>query len=259
MTFFPLPAFNDNYIWVTQDTAQKQIWVVDPGDPTVVENYCSEQGVTLASILITHHHWDHTDGVIPLKERFDCPVYGPETLAPQKVSHPLKEGDSVTINGIELLVIATPGHTLDHLCYFGEPDNAAPILLCGDTLFRGGCGRLFEGSAAQMLHAMTRLRELPHHTEVYGTHEYTLSNYRFALAIDPSNKALQSADAQAHSLREQGKETLPSTIALEIQSNPFFRFDVEAVVSGSAQLLNESPASDLIGAFAQIRRAKDGF
>ncbi|MBM6551912.1 hydroxyacylglutathione hydrolase [Marinomonas ostreistagni] len=259
MTFFPLPALNDNYIWITENSEQKKIWAVDPGDASVVKDYCQNHGVTLAGIILTHHHWDHTDGVPELRNSYDCPVYGPESLAPDKVTVPVRQGDTITINQVELMAIATPGHTLDHLCYFGEPEHDAPILLCGDTLFRGGCGRLFEGSPAQMLNAMTRLRELPGDTRVYGTHEYTLANYRFAKAIDPDNQALEKADQDAQALRQDQQVTLPSTIALEVQTNPFFRFDVPHVIDHAAQLLNETPASDLVSAFAQIRRAKDGF
>lgn len=259
MTFFPLPAFNDNYIWVYQNTEHNTIWVVDPGDASVVKQYCQEHKVTVAGILVTHHHWDHTDGVVALREAFDCPVYGPQSLAPDKVTHPVQEGDTVCIDDIELLAIATPGHTLDHLCYFAEPANQAPILLCGDTLFRGGCGRLFEGSAAQMLQAMTRLRTLPQNTSVYGTHEYTLANYRFALAVEPDNTDLVESERSAQALRQKHQPTLPSTIGVELQTNPFFRFDSGNVVAGAAQLLQEPTAEDLVSAFAQIRRAKDGF
>ncbi len=259
MTFFPLPAFNDNYIWITKDDAQKTIWAVDPGDAQVVLDHCRNHEVTLAGILITHHHKDHIGGVAELKAQFSCPVYGPESLSPALVTHPLRQGDCLTVQQTEFMVLETPGHTLDHLCYFAEPAQQDPILLCGDTLFRGGCGRLFEGTPAQMLNAMARLRELPQNTQVYGTHEYTLANYRFALAIDGSNQALIHANNEAQELRDQKRPTLPSSIALETQTNPFMRFDWQEVVAGAAALLNEQPAQDLINGFAQIRRAKDGF
>lgn len=259
MTFFPLPALNDNYIWITENSEQKKVWAVDPGDAAVVRQYCEDHERHLAGIIVTHHHWDHTDGVAALCQHFHCPVFGPENLAPSMVTNPLREGDTFTINGVELWVIATPGHTLDHLCYIGEPADTDPFLLCGDTLFRGGCGRLFEGTAAQMLSAMTRLRELPGNTKVYGTHEYTLANYRFAKAVDPDNSDLHESDRQAEQLRQQNQATLPSTIAVERQTNPFLRFDEPTVVLHAAQLLNETPAADMVSAFAQIRRAKDGF
>ncbi|SBS30314.1 Hydroxyacylglutathione hydrolase [Marinomonas aquimarina] len=259
MTFFPLPAFNDNYIWITNDATQKTIWAVDPGDAQVVLDYCQNQHVTLAGILLTHHHKDHTGGVPELSARFNCPVYGPASLSPELVTHPLTQGDSVMVGQTEFMVLETPGHTLDHLCYFAEAEQQDPILLCGDTLFRGGCGRLFEGSPAQMLNAMTRLRELPQNTQVYCTHEYTLANYRFALAIDGHNAALIAANNEAQALRDQNIPTIPSSIALETQTNPFMRFDWQEVVVGAAALLNEQPAQDLINGFAQIRRAKDAF
>ncbi|RDL43183.1 hydroxyacylglutathione hydrolase [Marinomonas piezotolerans] len=258
MTFIPLPAFNDNYIWITHNREQKHIWVVDPGDAEVVDSYCKQNACRVAGILITHHHKDHIGGVKTLVDNYDCEVFGPRHLAPEVISRPLEEGDCVTVDGEELLVLATPGHTLDHLCYVGQSSDT-PFILCGDTLFRGGCGRLFEGSPAQMLQSLTRLRQLPGDTLVYGTHEYTLANYRFARAIDPDNVALQNSEQQAARLRANHTPTLPSTIAVEQQTNPFLRFDVASVVRGAAELLGEAPASDLIGAFAQIRRAKDGF
>lgn len=258
MTFFPLPAFNDNYIWIYHDDQQSLLWAVDPGDAEVVKDYCQTNECRLAGILVTHHHNDHIGGVKSLVEAFDCPVYGPKTLHPDVVSHAVQEGDMLTIQDYELLVMATPGHTLDHLCYVGT-SQTNPFILCGDTLFRGGCGRLFEGSPAQMLQAMTRIRELPAHTLVYGTHEYTQANYRFAQAIDADNDALRKANANADELRSNGLPTLPSTIEQERQTNPFLRFDVGPVVQGAAALLREAPATDLVGAFAQIRRAKDGF
>ncbi|MBJ7549623.1 hydroxyacylglutathione hydrolase [Marinomonas ostreistagni] len=259
MTFFPLAAFNDNYIWITLDTAKKSIWAVDPGDAKVVLDYCHSQKVTLEGILVTHHHKDHTGGIQELVQHFECPVYGPESLAPHLVSKPIRQGEEILVHGTAFLVLETPGHTLDHLCYFAEPSTSKQLLLCGDTLFRGGCGRLFEGSPAQMLSSMMKLRSLPPETLVYGTHEYTLSNYRFALAIDPNNSALIEADKTATALRDNETPTLPSTIALEQQTNPFMRFDREEVVAGAAALLNEPMAMDTINSFAQIRRAKDGF
>lgn len=259
MTFIPLPAFNDNYIWVTQATSQQTIWAVDPGDAKVVIEYCQSQQLKLAGILVTHHHKDHTGGVAELTQRYQCPVYGPVSLAPQVVTHPVQQGDEVSVADNTFLVLETPGHTLDHLCYFAESQDSKPLLLCGDTLFRGGCGRLFEGSPAQMLSAMTKLRSLPADTLVFGTHEYTLANYRFAAAIDPNNTKLVEAIKEAESLREEDAPTLPSTIALEIETNPFMRFDRKEVVEGAAKLLKEDMALDAVNSFAQIRRAKDGF
>lgn len=259
MTFFPIPAFNDNYIWAIHGHNDSQIWVVDPGSAEAVMSYCTANQVSVVGILITHHHKDHTGGVNDLVSTYNCPVYGPESLTSSCVTHAIRQGDSVSVHNLDFLVLETPGHTLDHLCYFAQPDTETAYLFCGDTLFKGGCGRLFEGTPAQMLNAMTRLRELPNFTQVFATHEYTLANYRFARTIDPSNTTLIEAERQAQRLREDNQPTLPSSIGLESQTNPFMRFDNLDVVKGAAKVLNEPPAEDLITAFAQIRRAKDGF
>lgn len=259
MTFFPLPSLKDNYIWISKDKDQSKIWVVDPGDENVVLDYCRSNKVTVVGILITHYHWDHTDGVAAIVQQYKCPVYGPSALYPKIVTHPLKEGDSLTVNETEFTVLETPGHTLDHICYFGETPASDPILLCGDTLFRGGCGRLLGGDHAQLLNAMTRIRELPRNTDIYCSHEYTLANYRFASSLEPDNEILQQANLYAKKTRELNQPTLPTTLELELQTNPFLRFDIPDVISNAAKQLNEAPALDLVGAFAQIRRAKDSF
>ncbi|GAB3482225.1 hydroxyacylglutathione hydrolase [Marinomonas epiphytica] len=256
MTLLPLPAFNDNYIWLIKDNDSSGVWVVDPGDAAPVFDYCQQHSSPLLGILITHHHFDHTGGVAELKSHFDCPVFGPAHLK-KLITHPVKDGDQIPLFNHTFHVMATPAHTLDHLCYYS--DQAQPILLSGDTLFKGGCGRLMEGTAEQMLDALTKLAALPDHCLVYCTHEYTLANYRFALSIDPDNQQLITANQQAEQLRAEQAITLPSNMALEKATNPFLRTAQEKIISLAAQQLNEPPAQTPKEAFSQVRRAKDSF
>ncbi|MCZ2722786.1 hydroxyacylglutathione hydrolase [Marinomonas sp. 15G1-11] len=257
MTILPLPAFNDNYIWAILQKSKDLVWVVDPGDAEVVVHFLQQQQKSLAGILITHHHFDHTGGVKQLKAQFNCPVYGPHHLSPL-VTHPVAEGDSVTIFERSFTVFETPAHTLDHLCYFSMSDEE-PILFSGDTLFRGGCGRLMEGNAQQMLAAMNRFKLLPDQTLVYCTHEYTLSNYQFALSVDPDNLQLIKASEQCQVTRQQGNPTLPSSIALEKACNPFMRSNQKKLVTLAARQIQEPMAIEEDKQFSQVRRAKDAY
>lgn len=256
MTFTPLHAFSDNYIWIIKEKDSSQIWAVDPGDANVVIDYCDASKFHLQGILITHHHRDHTGGVNQLKEHFSCDVFGPDHLQPM-VTHPLHEGDTLHVFSRVFSVFETPGHTLDHLCYFS--DQPTPALFCGDTLFRGGCGRIMEGNAEQMLAAINKLANLPDETQIYCTHEYTLANYRFALSVDPDNQELIDAQRKCSQLRENSQVTLPSQMKLEKQTNPFLRTHFEHLVAQAAKQLKEKTASNPSDAFSQVRRAKDSF
>ncbi|TPE51280.1 hydroxyacylglutathione hydrolase [Maribrevibacterium harenarium] len=258
MTFFPLPAFNDNYIWTYRDPHAQGVWVVDPGDGQVVMNYCQRVGEPLLGILITHKHNDHIGGVAMLRQQFDCPVYGPSNLAADIVTHPLGEGDQVVVGQHKFTVWEIPGHTLEHICYVSQA-NEHKLLLSGDTLFRGGCGRVFEGTYEQMCQAMSRFLSLADDTEVFGTHEYTLANYRFALAIDPHNPMLIAAQQDAQSSRDTGQPTLPTTIGLERATNPFLRFDRDDIVERAASLISSPVPALPDQRFGVIRRAKDEF
>ncbi|WP_191602812.1 hydroxyacylglutathione hydrolase [Marinomonas algicola] len=257
MNILPLPAFNDNYIWVILQKSKDLAWVVDPGDAEVVLDYLTQQNKKLVGILVTHHHPDHTGGVQQLKERFNCPVYGPSHLQPL-ITHPVEDSDSIHVFEHTFKAIETPAHTLDHICYFSDSGNI-PILFSGDTLFRGGCGRLMEGTANQMLTAMNKLKELPQKTKVYCTHEYTLNNYKFALSLDPDNTRLLSVIEECKVLREQNTPTLPSTIDLELACNPFMRTDITALVEKAAKQLNEVRSNNPGDQFSQVRRAKDAY
>lgn len=262
MTIFPLPAFNDNYIWILQDKDSSAIWAVDPGQAEVVLDYCQQHNQSLKGIIITHHHKDHTGGVAALRQQTGCTVHGPKHLV-DLVTHPVDQGDKVNIFSQTFIILATPGHTLDHLCYFSSTEHGnhlnLPTLFCGDTLFRGGCGRIMEGTAEQMLAAMNLIAALPDDTELYGTHEYTLANYQFALSLEPDNLDLNHSNDLCQQWRHQGKATLPTSLSIEKKTNPFLRTHIHSVKVQAAQQLNEIPSEDPIGAFSQVRRAKDSF
>lgn len=258
MTIFPLPAFQDNYIWIIQDKDSSRIWAVDPGDAEVVLTYCKKHNMSLAGILITHHHKDHTGGVSELRKQSNCPVYGPNHLT-ELVTNPVTEGDTIDVFSASFHAITTPGHTLDHICYFSDNQNQAPLLFSGDTLFKGGCGRIMEGTAEQMLKAMEKILSLPDNTIIYATHEYTLANYRFALSLEPNNTDLIQSNNSSQKQRSNNEVTLPTTLSLEKKTNPFLRTHIPALKNLAAQQLNENPATDSVAAFSQVRRAKDSF
>lgn len=219
----PIQAFKDNYIWAIINSDNHHCAIVDPGDAEPVIRFLTEHNLTLSAILITHHHWDHTNGVEKLCSITPkLPVYGPINSPFAGITAPLSTSTACIVSelGINFTILATPGHTLDHICYY-EPQQ--DWLFCGDTLFSAGCGRLFEGTAKQMFQSMNQLSQLPDNTAVYCTHEYTQSNLTFALAIEPHNIALQQHSKKINSLRLLNNVSLPSSIGLEKQINPFMR------------------------------------
>jgi hydroxyacylglutathione hydrolase len=230
-----VPAFDDNYLWVIHNETDAA--VVDPGDAKPIIDYLAKHELKLSAILTTHHHADHVGGVAPLLEFLDLagkiPVYGPahEKIPARTVS--LGEGDRVHIAALDLTldVIDVPGHTAGHIAYYVPTHD---WLFCGDTLFACGCGRLFEGTAAQMQTSLAKLRALPARTIVHCAHEYTMSNIRFAHAVEPDNAALAARAARDGARREKNIPTVPFTIADEIATNPFMRWDSPAVIAAAA-------------------------
>ncbi len=258
LTVVPVSAFKDNYLWLL--CRGDDAVIVDPGDAAPVEQALAERGLTLRAILLTHHHADHVGGVGALvAKRPGLSVYGPATEVIAGLTVPLREGDRVTLAPLSLAldVIDVPGHTRGHIAYFGEAD-AVPLLFCGDTLFAAGCGRLFEGTAAQMQASLTKLAALPPDTRVYCAHEYTLSNLRFAQAVEPGNADLAVRVREAIATRERGQPTLPSSIALERATNPFLRADFPALRSAAERHAVGAGASAL-ATFTTLRRWKDSF
>ena len=253
----PLPAFADNYLWMLHDQAQALI--VDPGDPAPVLEALDRLGLRLAGILVTHHHPDHTGGVAALREATGAPAFGPATEnLPEPITR-LRGGDQVELLGLRFAVLDVPGHTAGHIAYYSEDVNGAPLLFCGDTLFSGGCGRLFEGTAAQMLDSLDRLAALPDPTQVCCTHEYTLSILKFARAVEPGNAALLEHSAQCEALRAQGLPTLPSRMDRERAINPFLRARVAAVGLAAQAHDPRVVVTDPVSVFAALREWKNVF
>jgi hydroxyacylglutathione hydrolase len=258
LSLVALPAFDDNYIWMLHD-GQRAL-VVDPGDSEVVLAALKRLSLRLETILVTHHHVDHTGGVDVLRNTTGAAVFGPLTETMPEPIRRLTGGDKVQAMGLTFNVMDVPGHTSGHIAYYCDSASnlgGAPLLFCGDTLFSGGCGRLFEGTPAQMLTSLTALAALPSHTRVCCTHEYTLSNLKFARAVEPNNAELIQYQQQCMVLREANLPTLPSTIARELQINPFLRSDQAEVVHAAQQL--DPTATDAVAVFAAIRQWKNNF
>lgn len=251
----PVSALNDNYIWTIVHPDSKQAVVVDPGEAEPVLQTLKDNKLELAAILITHHHWDHTNGIAELIKKFKVPVYGPLKDNVSGCDHPLKEGDTVMLAKLELKfeVLEIPGHTLGHIAYLGHG-----WVFTGDTLFTGGCGRLFEGTPDQLYHSLSRLAELDPETKVYCGHEYTTANLQFAENVEMDNLNLQQRISDTQSQLTKGLPTVPSTIGLERQTNPFLRCDLpnvrDAVIAFCGQ-----PLADQVAVFAALRRWKDEF
>ncbi|MEN9419646.1 MAG: hydroxyacylglutathione hydrolase GloB [Pseudomonadota bacterium] len=234
-----------------------QAVVVDPGEASAVRAALDAQGLELAGILVTHHHPDHVGGIEPLRERLRGPVHGPARERIPAPFEPRRDGEHFDALGLSFEVLDVPGHTAGHVAYYTQPPGAAPLLFCGDTLFSAGCGRLFEGTAAQLHASLQRLAELPDDTRVCCTHEYTLGNLRFARAVEPDNPDIAAHLARCEAWRAAGDITLPSSMALERRINPFLRCSEPAVVAAARRegAVDDSP----VAVFAALREWKNRF
>jgi len=277
----PLPAFEDNYIWTLR--SGDTVAVVDPGEAAPVRRYLEQTGTKLCAILVTHRHGDHTEGIAALAADCTVPVFGPSLETIAGVTRRLADGERIELPelGIDFEVIAVPGHTRGHVAYYapagplqggtrppggqragvasvGEPYGRRGLLFCGDVLFGAGCGRVFEGTMAEMQASLARLAALPGDTLVYCAHEYTQANLRFARAVEPDSAALLERSAAVAKLRSEGRPTVPSTLAEELATNPFLRWDAPAVIA-AARGRRGSPPRDAVEVFAAIREWKNGF
>ena len=255
MHIHPIPAFEDNYIWLLVDGQNAA--VIDPGQADPVIDYLENHQLKLQAILLTHHHYDHIDGAQTLRDRYACPIYGPNMREIELI--PQSEGQNIDLSAYGLgswQILATPGHTLDHLAYFSP--SSPPLLFCGDTLFGAGCGKLFEGTAEQMQTSLAKIRALPDDTLIYCGHEYTLDNLRFATLAEPDNTAIAQRIVASREQRTRFEPTLPSTLALEKATNPFLRWDQTELLD-NAKAHTQQSLNTAAAVFAAVRAWKDDF
>jgi hydroxyacylglutathione hydrolase len=252
----PLPAFDDNYIWCIEQVQSDSFIVVDPGDAQVVIDHSLKIQKNLSAILVTHHHADHTGGITALTNHFGkLPIYGPVNSPYTGITHQLKEDDAVDVLETSFNIIEIPGHTLDHIAYYNDQQG---LLFCGDTLFLAGCGRVFEGTHKQMHHSLNKIMALPAMTKAYPTHEYSLANLKFAMAVDGDNGALKLAQEMCQEIRAENEVTLPTRLAQESAINPFVRTHDKAVIASAERYKSQAlPQSSEV--FAALREWKNSF
>ena len=251
----PIPALQDNYIWLLHQDQAPHTIIVDPGEAAPVFAALEQFDLLPTAIFLTHHHWDHTDGVAELLQAFDIPVYGPAREALHLVTHPLRAGDHVVLEQPQVVfeILDIPGHTLGHIAFYGEQR-----LYCGDTLFAAGCGRAFEGTLLQLYHSLMQLNALPETTQIHCAHEYTLGNLAFAQHIEPDNQAIAQRIEAVKAIRAQNRPSLPSNFQLERATNPFLRVSEDSVIAQVQQFSGEA-INTPEAVFAYLRQSKDCF
>jgi hydroxyacylglutathione hydrolase len=251
----PLPSLSDNYIWLLINDKNANAIIIDPGSSEPCEAFFSQENITPVAILVTHRHWDHVNGIEKLVQQYQLPVYGPSTEYIPCLTTALDVKDRFKIPHFDLSfeVIDLSGHTAGHIGYLTED-----MFFCGDTLFSSGCGRLFDGTAAQLHASLQRILALPRHLTIYCTHEYTVDNLHFALAVEPENEEIQLRLNDAMALRQENQPTLPFTIDQEIRYNPFLRTDKESIMKAVAQHSGQIIANSE-DCFRYLRLWKDGF
>jgi hydroxyacylglutathione hydrolase len=251
----PIPSLSDNYIWLIINDSEATVAIVDPGSSAGSISYIEQMNLRPVAILVTHHHWDHVNGIEELVDRYNIPVYGPATEFVPHLTTPLKSDDNFSLPELKLSfdVMDISGHTAGHIGYL--TDNK---LFCGDTLFSAGCGRLFDGTAAQLHASIKRIGQLPGSTIIYCSHEYTLDNLRFAEAVEPDNPAIQSRIIEVEILRGKNLPSLPVTLEMEKRYNPFLRTDRENIMQAVAQHSGQKIDSSE-DCFRYLRMWKDGF
>ena len=250
----PIKAFDDNYIWLM--TTNEGSIVIDPGESINLLKTIEQKNINLDAILITHHHYDHTGGIEELLMKYpNLKVYGPNNNV-DLIKSRLGDGELLNVIGIDFEIIEIPGHTLDHIAYYANINNS-PVLFCGDTLFAGGCGRVFEGTFDQMYESLMKLKKLPKNTRIYCGHEYTINNLKFAKAVEPDNIDLIIRYDEALDLRKNNIPTLPSTISIELKTNPFLRADENNVQKIISNKFKTGFSEKEI--FSALRQWKDNF
>ena len=249
----PIEAFSDNYIWLV--TTNEGSIVIDPGESSKTIELLKKRDLNLKAILITHHHFDHTGGIDEVKLFSSTKVYGPKNDI-SSIDVRVEVGQALSLIGIDFEIIELPGHTMDHIAFYTN-NNGNPLLFCGDTLFAGGCGRVFEGTFEQMHESLMKLKSLPANTKVYSGHEYTTANLSFAKEVEPLNKNIISRYNEVLKLRKEGIPTLPTTIEIELKTNPFFRCDVEKIQDSLLKKFNIERNEQEI--FKALREWKDNF
>ena len=249
----PIEAFSDNYIWLV--TTNEGSIVIDPGESSKTIELLKKRDLNLKAILITHHHFDHTGGIDEVKLFSSAKVYGPKNDI-SSIDVRVKFGQALSLIGMDFEIIELPGHTMDHIAFYTN-NNGNPLLFCGDTLFAGGCGRVFEGTFEQMHESLMKLKSLPANTKVYSGHEYTTANLSFAKEVEPLNKNIISRYNEVLKLRKEGIPTLPTTIEIELKTNPFFRCDVEEIQDSLLKKFNIERNEQEI--FKALREWKDNF
>ena len=251
----PILAFKDNYIWCLIDDEKNNCIIVDPGEAKPVLAYLKRFNLSLDAILITHHHWDHTNGIKGILNTHSVPVYGPAKEKIMSVTYPVNEGYNVQLANWPIIftVLDIPGHTLGHVAYYADG-----LLFCGDTLFSAGCGRLFEGTAEQMLVSLNKLSNLPDETKIYCGHEYTLNNLQFAQTVEPNNLQIKERLEKVRELRQKNLPTLPAVLANERLINPFLRCD-NAEIAVKIKKHRGKSLDSLVEIFAYLRQWKNNY
>ncbi len=248
----PIKAYTDNYIWLVS-TNEGSI-VVDPGESKEILNLIDSNEIDLKGVLITHHHYDHTNGLLDLTKKMNLEVYGPKKI--EGINNIVKESDKFSLIGIDFEVIEIPGHTLDHLAFFSS-NNKDPILFCGDTLFAGGCGRVFEGTFEQMFKSLKKISNYPKETKIFCGHEYTLSNLKFALEVDEDNKQLANEYINVKKLISSDIPSLPTNLNKELKLNPFLRCN--EINIKNKEIDKFDIIDDELEIFTALRKWKDNF